>query len=1051
MIRFKKRISIIAVWLIFLVLINFLFFGVESLVYHEKAQDELLDLSVTVAGQIPVLLENDYYTKTDASRMEYAKLKALSIVLEDTDNILDEKSFLEEFEQIANIEGLAVYDQDANVVMTCGDVSRINPDPAVIRSSLSSRLPDRLNGSSDITEDVQDRYLSTRYITDETEGIFGWITDNNKWLIVSKQRRTETEERLLDYFSWNNVLSKITIGRTGFVLAVADEDGIVLSAPERDRIGRSVEEMDIRIGNRDSGATLTELLEAFQEPNQIQTVRIGKKLYYANRLQEDFALMLALYPEDEIRDNIGNAASIMVILVILISGIAVLFASFHIQDTEDFKRRPKKLYAWNSVLAGRLKIMAVLTCVFLFVCGIYLEALSAYAETFRYTSNKVDRVLQLLKDNASATELLSDWFGDEYLTKCGVAECILDHTAPEKITRDCLSKLSASLDVQSVYVYDIDGNIRFTDSPYSRDVLKSTDPFYALLKGRPELVGDPENDSVSGKSRQRAGISLLDQNNECTGLLMIVTDPTSLEHIKENLGFSGVYEQISLKNDSFVMVIRNSDMTILYLAEVEDGRHKTGLDSYDYSGYPISELGISEMELRDHYNGNLFILHNRYFASVRRVGDYYLLVMRPQIRFTVEYLNMVIIAAVCTLIFIILLIFLSCLEKKERAIEESGFAARAAAARKKLENRYLDELKHRDDDVFGMLGSLINKKKPYFEQRWPEDCIKWKDKTTSEKFTVALKYFMILALSAIFIHALTSGEGSIWYYCLNGQWDSGINLYSVTYCLITICGLFVIKMVMHKVLFLTARAVNARGETFCHLLDSFSGYALVIAGIFLCLSHFGVSSATLSLTGGVAGVIFGIGCQNIVADILAGILMACEGIVYVGDFVSYNGQYGIVLSIGVRTTILKWYGENTIVRNNEFKNYINMPSGEIDRVLTTLTIDLNESLERVEKILNDELPVIHDHLCKLVGNEVEGPKYRGVNRITENGIDLSFAIFCKGMYYAWLTRALNRELKLMCERRGINIAMNQVVVNEPKSYPDPATLMTEDYDPGKMD
>ena len=1050
MTRFKKRAGIIAIWLVFLVAINFIFFNIEDVIYHDKARDELLDLSVTVAGQLPVLLENDYHTQQDSSRMEYAKLKALSLALEDTDDIREQAGLLEAFERVANVEGLVVYDRNADAVFSYGDTSGISPDPEFIRSSLNSRPSDPSEGSAAITENDRDRYLSTSYLTGEYEGIHIRNAGNNQWLVVTERQMTDAEKQLLDYFSWTNVLSRIKIGRTGFVLAVSDEDGIVLSAPDPDRIGQAVEELDIRLSGKKNSAAIAELLDAFQKPDQIQTITLGEKKYYANRLRENHALMLALFPEDEIRENVGNAASILVILVILVSGISVLFSFFHIEDTQDFKRRPRGRFAWNSVLAGRLKIMAILTCISLFVCGIYLEAMSAYAETFRYTSGKVNGVLELLKSNASATDLLSDWFAEEYLTKCRVAKCVLDHTPVEKVTREYLSRLSESLDVRSVYLYNADGTVRLTDSPYSRDKLSTSDPFFALLKGRPELVGQPEEDKINGGSLQRAGISLLDGNNECSGSLMIATDTSWFEQLRDNLGFSGVYQQISLKDESFVMVIRDSDQTICYLAEVEGGNHKTGLDSYDYTGYPISEMGISETELRDHYNGNLFVLHNRYFASVRRLGDYYLLVMRPQIALSVQYLNMVIVAAVCTLIFAIMLILLSCLEKNETAIRESRIATRTAEKRKR-QRESMDELKHRDDDVLGMLGSLINKRKPYFEQRWPEDCVRWKDKTTSEKFSVALKYALIFTLTAIFLHALASGEGSIWYYCLNGQWDSGINLYSLTYCLITVCGLFVIKLAMHKVLFLTARAVNARGETFCHLLDSFSGYGLVIVGIFMCLSHFGVSAATLSLTGGVAGVIFGIGCQNIVADILAGILMVCEGIVYVGDFVSYNDQYGVVLSIGVRTTILKWFGEDTIIRNNEFKNYINMPSDEMDRVLTTLTIDLNESLQRVERILTEELPAIHDRLSKLIGDEVEGPKYRAVNRITENGVELSFSVFCKGTYYAWITRALNRELKLMCERRGINIAMAQVVVNEPKPYPDPATILTEESDPGTMD
>jgi small conductance mechanosensitive channel len=337
-----------------------------------------------------------------------------------------------------------------------------------------------------------------------------------------------------------------------------------------------------------------------------------------------------------------------------------------------------------------------------------------------------------------------------------------------------------------------------------------------------------------------------------------------------------------------------------------------------------------------------------------------------------------------------------------------------------------EEKKHRDDDVLVMLNSIVNKKKPYFEERWPEDSIRWKDRTPYEKFMVFLKVTTIFALFALLLHALISGENSVWYYCISGEWNSGINLYSITTCVIDIALLMVIKMVLHKLLYWIARAVRAKGETICHLLNSFSSYVLAITGIFLCLSDFGVDLTTLSLTGGVLGVIFGIGCQHIVADILAGILMTFEGVVHVGDFVSYNGQYGIILSIGVRTTQLLWFSEVTVVRNNDFKNYINMPSEKTDRVTTTLTVALSESIERIESILEEELPRIHDKLCEISGTDVGGPKYRGVSKITETSVVLSFSIYCKGMYYGWLQRQLNRELKAMCERRGIMIGMFQM-------------------------
>ena len=1031
MTQFSKRAMIILIWLAFLVAINVVFFNVETRICNEEARDELLDLSVTVSGQISVITENDYYTQIGSSKMEYAKLKALSLGLDLVSDPEGQRGIVEEFAKVANVEGLIVYDREANIIYSSGNTSGIALDDAIIREALDDHVFDNMDQTLEITESDRDKYLSTAYINKINEGIYAWNANNNRWLIVSGRRETNAENHLLDYFSWRNVLSGITIGRTGYVVAVDDEDGTVLSCPDRDYAGKPVEEMDIRIGDNSGSAALAELTGVFSQPYQITRIRIGEKGYYATRLKEDHTLMLAVLPEEEIREDVVNATSLLFVLVALFSGICVLFAFIHIQDTEDFKRKPRGRYAWNGVLAGRLKVMSVLTCIVLFVSGIYLEALAAYADTFRYTSTKVNGVVDLLKSNGDATKMMDDWSRDEYLAKCRIIRCILDRVPKESRTRAFLADLSDRLDVRSICLYDAKGNIRLTDSPYDPDPLLKTDPFYSLLKGRSELVGAPEEDKETGEARQRAGMTLLNEENECDGLILIVTDPTRLKRIEENLGFGGVFEQISLKDESFVMAIRASDMTIRYLAEVQDGRHRLGMDLFDYTGYPISEMGISEQELQDHYNGNLFVLKNRYFASVRRLDDNFLLVMRPQIRFDAVYLEPVVIAVIGTLLFAVLLIVFSCLERKETAIRQERASAGAAKAKREAAG----EFRHRDDDLIAVLGSLMNRKKPYFERRWPEDCIKWKDKTTDQKFRASLKYFMILALTAIFIHAVTAGEGSVWYYCFNGHWDNGINLYSLTKSLISVCMLFVIKLVLHKLLFWLARVVRPRAETFCCLLDSFSGYFLATAGIFICLSHFGVGATTLSLTGGVAGVVFGIGCQNIVADILAGILMVCEGNVCVGDYVSYDGRYGVVLSIGVRTTRLIWFSEETIVRNNDFKNYINMPAEVDDRVVTEICIDLHESLERVEMVLKTELPVIEKRMCQLTGAEIEGPKYRGVKEITANGVVLSFSVFCSGMYYGIASRMLNRELKLMCERNGINLAMQQVVVNEPKAYP----------------
>ena len=128
-------------------------------------------------------------------------------------------------------------------------------------------------------------------------------------------------------------------------------------------------------------------------------------------------------------------------------------------------------------------------------------------------------------------------------------------------------------------------------------------------------------------------------------------------------------------------------------------------------------------------------------------------------------------------------------------------------------------------------------------------------------------------------------------------------------------------------------------------------------------------------------------------------------------------------------TKLKWYSETTIIRNNEFKNFVSMPGESKARVILKLSVDLKESMEKIEGIIDRELPQIRDNIAAVAGEDIK-LKYRGVNNIESNGIQLSFALYCKEMYFGWARRLLNRELLLMCERNGLRLAMPQVVINE---------------------
>lgn len=541
------------------------------------------------------------------------------------------------------------------------------------------------------------------------------------------------------------------------------------------------------------------------------------------------------------------------------------------------------------------------------------------------------------------------------------------------------------------------------NSPYDRLMVGRGDPFYKLLEGCPEMTGVLTLPGTPDETLRRAGVSLRDARHACTGLVMIVTDAVEMNEIKDNLGLENVIELLCLANGTSIIAVNGDDKTIAGNAEVRNGKYKASLNAIDYTGYPISMIGLNEDALQNDFNGILSFLGDTYSVSVKRVEKLFFMVFTA--RFRLEAVNLAYAGSItaAVLLFMALVMAVSCPMKADAYASEA--IPEETRARKRVR----------------FLGFAQNTT-PFYEERWPREATPWRDKTPDGQFAVVLKLILFVVFAAIFINAYAARDNSVWYFVLAGQWGRGINLHSITACLIYICLLIMLKGLIHKLLYITAMSVDAQGETVCDLLDSALGYILAIVGVFICLGKLGVNTAALSLTAGVAGVIFSIGCQSIVADILAGFLMTFEGIVRVGDFLLFNDKPEFILSIGVRTTRLKFFGDVTLVRNNDFKNYVLRAGNKEARVMASLAIDFGESLERVEGILKEELPGIRQKLRALTDKPVTGPDYVGVTTISNYGVQLSFTMFCIGADVFPLTNALNRELKLMCERRGILIA-----------------------------
>ncbi len=100
-------------------------------------------------------------------------------------------------------------------------------------------------------------------------------------------------------------------------------------------------------------------------------------------------------------------------------------------------------------------------------------------------------------------------------------------------------------------------------------------------------------------------------------------------------------------------------------------------------------------------------------------------------------------------------------------------------------------------------------------------------------------------------------------------------------------------------------ALARRRLTALRLLVNAAKYALTLSALLMALRWLGVPLDSLLLPAGFLGAALGLGAQNMVRDIVAGLFIVFEGQFAVGDVVSINGTVGTVDEIGLRVTRLR--------------------------------------------------------------------------------------------------------------------------------------------------
>ncbi len=115
----------------------------------------------------------------------------------------------------------------------------------------------------------------------------------------------------------------------------------------------------------------------------------------------------------------------------------------------------------------------------------------------------------------------------------------------------------------------------------------------------------------------------------------------------------------------------------------------------------------------------------------------------------------------------------------------------------------------------------------------------------------------------------------------------------------------------------TRRALTAQGDrlmdearrrTLQPLVESAVRLVVYFTAFVVILRRLNVDVTAILASAGVVGVAVGLGAQHLIRDLLAGIFLISEGLIHVGDVITFDSHTGTVERIGVRTIQIRTSG-----------------------------------------------------------------------------------------------------------------------------------------------
>ena len=240
---------------------------------------------------------------------------------------------------------------------------------------------------------------------------------------------------------------------------------------------------------------------------------------------------------------------------------------------------------------------------------------------------------------------------------------------------------------------------------------------------------------------------------------------------------------------------------------------------------------------------------------------------------------------------------------------------------------------------------------------------------------------------------------------------------------ITIAVLFIICIVLDKVFRGTPRRL-----TIGKLVKSLVKVVVWVVCAIAVLAVWGINVAALVAGAGVLTLIVGLGMQSLIADVVAGVFLVCDGTLQVGDIVTIDGWRGTVQEIGIRnTTLVNYSGDIRVANNSTIKVFVNQ-SRENSYPTVIVGVPYEENLQHVKEVFEANKGKIKE-MCPALLSDID---FNGVDALASSSVDLHFGATCKESDFFAAQRQMRGAIKTVFEENGISVPFPQVVVHDAK-------------------